>query len=179
MENPKISVIVPVFNAENFLSRCIKSILSQKFSEFELLLVNDGSTDCSDKICEEFGAMDKRIQVFHKCNGGVSSARNMGLDNCKGEFIVFVDSDDEISSDYLGDLFSDLHSKGKGLVIQGFVRYNPTGEVEYSLFFENDLLFQERFGLAFSKHFLHRYGGPVSKIFYADILRKNRNCSRG
>ena len=82
--NPTISVIVPVYNAEKYLSRCIDSILVQTFTCFELLLVDDGSTDCSGRICDEYAKRDTRIRVIHKENGGVSSARNLGLDNANG-----------------------------------------------------------------------------------------------
>lgn len=95
---PKISVIVPVYNTEQYLPRCIDSILSQTFTDFELLLIDDGSKDSSGKICDEYAAKDSRIRVFHKENGGVSSARNLGLDNSQGEWIIFVDSDDWIES---------------------------------------------------------------------------------
>ena len=101
---PKISVIVPVYNSEQYLNCCIDSILSQTFTDFELLLINDGSTDSSSVICNEYAEIDKRVRVFHKPNGGVSSARNMGLDNACGEWITFVDSDDLIGSSYLEDM---------------------------------------------------------------------------
>ena len=98
---PKISVIVPVYNSEKYLHRCIDSILAQTFIDFELLLVNDGSKDNSGKICNEYAAKDSRVRVFHKQNGGVSSARNLGLNNAKGEWVTFVDSDDWVKPDYL------------------------------------------------------------------------------
>ena len=84
---PKISVIIPVYNAEKTLHRCIDSILAQTFSDFEVLLIDDGSKDKSGEICDEYARKDSRIKVCHKENGGVSSARNMGLDNAKGEWI--------------------------------------------------------------------------------------------
>jgi len=96
----KISVIVPVYNTEQYLSRCIDSILSQSFTDFELLLINDGSKDSSGTICDEYAEKDSRIRVFHKENGGASSARNVGLDNAVGEWVTFVDSDDWIEGDY-------------------------------------------------------------------------------
>lgn len=107
MDNPKISVIVPVYNVEQYLHRCIDSILAQTFTDFELLLINDGSTDKSGKICDEYAKKDKRIRVFHKENGGVSSARNVGLDNAKGEWVTFVDSDDWVEINYFSDLMKD------------------------------------------------------------------------
>lgn len=96
-----ISVIVPVYNSENTLVRCVDSILSQTFSDFELLLVDDGSTDSSGKMCDDYGLKDNRVYVFHKKNGGVSSARNVGLDNASGKWIAFCDSDDYVDSCWL------------------------------------------------------------------------------
>lgn len=93
---PKVSVIVPVYNTEKYLPRCIESILAQTFTDFELILVNDGSTDNSGKICDEYAKKDSRIVVIHKENGGASSARNKGLEIVQGEWISFVDSDDYI-----------------------------------------------------------------------------------
>ena len=92
--NPQISVIVPVYNAEKYLRRCVDSILAQTFTNFELLLIDDGSKDKSGEICDEYARKDNRVKVFHKENGGVSSARNVGLDNAQGEWICFCDADD-------------------------------------------------------------------------------------
>lgn len=93
---PVISVIIPIYNAEKYLHQCIESVLEQKLIDLELLLIDDGSMDSSGTICEEYAQKDSRVRVFHKENGGVSSARNLGLDNAKGEWICFIDSDDEI-----------------------------------------------------------------------------------
>lgn len=101
MNAPKISVIVPVYNVEKYLQRCIESILSQTFTDFEVLLIDDGSNDRSGEICDEYAKKDGRIRVFHKENGGVSSARNTGLDNVQGEWVCFVDSDDWLDLDFL------------------------------------------------------------------------------
>ena len=99
MPTPKISVIVPVYNAEKSLCRCIDSILTQTYQDFELLLIDDGSKDSSGAICDSYVAKDSRIKVFHKPNGGVSSARNLGIDNAQGEWLTFVDADDYLSYD--------------------------------------------------------------------------------
>lgn len=99
--NPLISIIVPVYKVEQFLPRCIDSILNQTFTDFELLLIDDGSPDNSGAICDEYALKDKRIRVFHKENGGVSSARNLGLDNAQGEWITFIDADDWVKENYL------------------------------------------------------------------------------
>ncbi|WP_195953172.1 glycosyltransferase family 2 protein [Clostridium saudiense] len=97
--NPEISIIIPIYNVEQYLKRCIDSILNQSFKNFELILVDDGSTDNSGKIIDEYESIDKRIRVIHKENGGQGSARNRGLDIAKGNYIGFVDSDDWIHRD--------------------------------------------------------------------------------
>jgi len=91
--SPKISIIVPVYKVEPYLRKCIDSILAQTFTDFELILVDDGSPDGCGKICDEYAKKDNRILVIHKSNGGLSSARNAGLEIAKGEYIGFVDSD--------------------------------------------------------------------------------------
>lgn len=99
MSEPKISVIIPVYNVEKCLKRCINSVLNQNYNNLEIVLVDDGSRDKSPLICDEFAEKDTRIKVFHKSNGGVSSARNFGLEKCTGEYITFVDSDDYLLND--------------------------------------------------------------------------------
>ena len=94
-----ISVIVPVYNVEEYLDRCIESIVNQTYKNLEILLIDDGSTDNSYNICDKWAKKDNRIKVVHKENGGVSSARNVGLDVATGDYIGFVDSDDYISID--------------------------------------------------------------------------------
>lgn len=91
---PKVSVIVPIYKAEKYLSHCVESILRQTYDDWELLLIDDGGPDRSGQICEEFAVKNTKIRVFHKENGGVSSARNLGLDNANGEWVMFVDADD-------------------------------------------------------------------------------------
>lgn len=96
---PLVSIIIPVYNVAKYLSHCLNSVLSQNFKDFEILLVNDGSTDTSDKICNEYAEKDNRIRVFHKENGGLSSARNYGLKKSNGKYVIFLDSDDFWSND--------------------------------------------------------------------------------
>lgn len=119
MNNPKVSVIVPVYNVEKLLQRCIDSILAQTFTDFELLLIDDGSKDKSGEICDEYAAKDSRIRVFHKQNGGVSTARNIGIDKAQGEWIYFVDSDDIVLPSALGTFCSLIYSDSE-LVMAGF-----------------------------------------------------------
>ena len=96
-----ITVIIPIYNAASFLDKCISSVLSQSYPDFELLLIDDGSTDNSGEICDHYAQKDSRVKVIHKDNEGVSSARNIGLDQAKGEWITFVDSDDWVHEDFL------------------------------------------------------------------------------
>ncbi len=103
MNSPLISIIVPVYNTEKYLDQCIQSVLAQTYTNWELLLIDDGSTDSSGAICDRYAEQDSRIRVFHKPNGGVSSARNLGLDNARGEWITFVDSDDWVKPCWLSN----------------------------------------------------------------------------
>ena len=106
MGYPLISIIVPVYNTESYLRHCIESVLSQTYENWELLLINDGSTDSSGKICDNFASQDVRIKVFHKENGGVSSARNIGLDNAQGEWVTFLDSDDWMADEMCKEMLT-------------------------------------------------------------------------
>ncbi len=103
---PMISIIVPVYNVEGYLDRCIKSIVSQTFTELEIILVDDGSPDASGAMCDEWARKDERIRVFHKKNGGLSDARNCGLDMASGEYVAFIDSDDWIDKDMMEVLYN-------------------------------------------------------------------------
>lgn len=102
--NPKISVIVPVYNVEKFLPRCLDSLLAQTFPDFEILLIDDGSKDRSGDICDKYALKDQRIRVFHKENGGVASARQLGVDEARGEYSIHADADDWIESNMLCDM---------------------------------------------------------------------------
>ena len=99
--NPLIGVVIPVYNVELYLRTCIDSILSQTYSNYEVVLVDDGSTDDSGKICDEYASKDPRIKVFHKKNGGLSDARNYGVAHSEADLISFIDSDDYVTEDYL------------------------------------------------------------------------------
>lgn len=105
MNKPIISIIVPIYNVEQFIHCCVDSILAQTFTDWELLLIDDGTLDRSGEICDEYAKKDNRIRVFHKKNGGVSSARNLGLDNAQGEWVTFIDADDYILPDFIKGLY--------------------------------------------------------------------------
>lgn len=116
---PTLSIIVPVYNVEAYIKRCLNSILAQTFTDFELILVDDGSPDGCPAICDEYAARDRRITVIHKPNGGLSDARNAGLDIAAGEFLGFVDSDDYISPNMYEKLVEAIKSSGADLVACG------------------------------------------------------------
>ncbi|MBO5091601.1 MAG: glycosyltransferase [Clostridia bacterium] len=118
-----ISIIVPVYKVEKYLSECIDSILAQTYENFELVLVDDGSPDNSGKICDEYASRDKRIKVIHKGNAGVSSARNTGLDNANGDYITFIDSDDFVDKRYLEVLYNSLKQNDSDISICKFSAY--------------------------------------------------------
>lgn len=116
---PKISVIVPVYNVEPYLRQCVDSILNQTFMDYELLLVDDGSTDRSGAICDEYASLDARVKVFHTTNRGVSAARNLGIDEASAEWITFVDSDDWVENGYLMDFIKNIPVQ-EGIIFQSF-----------------------------------------------------------
>lgn len=120
MKQPEISVIVPVYKVEPYLRQCIDSILAQTFTDFELILVDDGSPDNCGAICDEYAARDSRIVVIHQENHGLSAARNAGLDIMRGQYVTFVDSDDYIAVDYLAALYSPIIEYGVEITHCGF-----------------------------------------------------------
>ena len=123
---PLISVIVPVYNVEKYLRRCVESIVTQSYQNLEIILVDDGSTDGSPSICDEYAQTDPRVRVFHKENGGSGSARNIALDNCSGEYIGFVDSDDWIEPDMYLDLYRVCREARASIAVGG--RYDVDAE---------------------------------------------------
>lgn len=124
----KVSVVIPIYNAEEYLNKCIDSILEQSLKEIEIILINDGSIDRSGEICDEYAMKDERIRVIHKVNEGVSRARNRGIVEASGKYIMFVDSDDYVNQEYCKCLY-DLSEKYKNnLVICGFNMINNRGE---------------------------------------------------
>jgi glycosyltransferase involved in cell wall biosynthesis len=119
---PKISVIVPIYDVASFLPKCIESILNQSFTDFELILVNDGSPDNSHDICLHYQEIDKRIIIINKQNGGLLSARKTGLASAHAEFISFVDGDDWIDVDFLASMYRIVELHQVDLVISGHIR---------------------------------------------------------
>ena len=130
---PKISVIVPVYNTEKYLHRCIDSVLAQTYKDFELLLIDDGSKDSSGAICDEYAARDSRVKVFHKENGGVSSARNAGLAIASGDWIMHLDGDDWIAPDIQERLIRKGEDTGADIVMGDFLFAYSDRDILYSL----------------------------------------------
>jgi len=120
----KISIIIPIFNVEKYIRKCIDSVLAQTFSDFECILINDGSPDNSPIICDEYTQRDERIKVIHKTNGGVSSARNAGLDIAQGEWICFIDSDDWVNENYLELMYNNAVNNNCDLSICGLQSFD-------------------------------------------------------
>lgn len=124
-----ISVVVPVYNVEKYLDRCISSICGQTYRELEVILVDDGSTDGSGRICDEWAEKDDRVHVIHVKNGGVSRARNLGIDAAHGEYICFVDSDDWIEADYFEEAVPTLEKARPICLINNYVTDDGAGEI--------------------------------------------------
>ena len=172
VSTPLISVIVPVYNAEKTLRQCVNSILSQDIRDYELLLIDDGSKDGSPQICDEYAAMDGRVKVFHKKNGGVSAARNLGLVNAQGKWITFVDSDDYISASY----FNRTESCKQQLLITGF-RDDIDGKV-YENVKTSSAIYQDAEEV---RTFILTQGtnnmvlrGPVGKFYSRELIGNQR-----
>ena len=129
--NPVISIIIPVYNVEKWLNKCIDSILSQSYENFEVILVNDGSTDKSGDICDKYSKGDNRIKVFHNKNKGLSYSRNFGVKNSNGKYVMFVDSDDFISDINIIDKFINILEKDKSdFIYTSYCRFNDENEEE-------------------------------------------------
>ena len=156
----RISIIVPVYNVERYLRKCLDSISAQTFTDWECLLIDDGSPDNSGAICDEYAVKDSRFKVFHKPNGGVSSARNLGLDMASGEWVTFIDSDDFISPTFLEGLYAPI-AKGKrlDLVHGGCTDWKDGKPAGINQLYEDyigdepDIVFEKFRGLTVSKLF--------------------------
>ena len=132
MSVPKISIIIPVYKADSYLHRCVDSILTQTFTDFELLLIDDGSPDKSGEICDEYAKKDSRVRVFHKENGGVSSARQCGIDNAQGEYTIHADPDDWVEPNMLEELYRKAKRDDADMVICDFFVNNKESQIYVS-----------------------------------------------
>lgn len=167
---PKISVIVPVYNVEKYLSRCIDSILNQTFTDFELILVDDGSTDNSGDICDMYSQKNSRIIVIHQSNQGVSAARNQGIISAKGGYITFIDSDDWISSRLLERLLLSCEKNDSQMAVSIIKKVSEFTCDYQSNAFDNVMTGKEaveKFGSLMDM----RFRGPVGKLVRTSIVK--------
>ncbi|WP_270749107.1 glycosyltransferase family 2 protein [Lactobacillus amylovorus] len=151
-----ISVVVPVYNTEKYLKRCLLSLVDQTYKKIQIIVVDDGSTDNSGKICDSFAKNNSHIQVIHKVNGGLSSARNCGLQYCRGDYVTFLDSDDWFSNDYIEKCVCELNKEHVDLLLTPYIReysrksiFNPLFSNKYKLFDSkeiNDIILARLFG---------------------------------
>lgn len=193
--NPLISIIVPVYQMELSLHQCVDSILSQSYQNIEIILVNDGSSDKSGAICDQYALADNRIIVIHKMNEGLSSARNAGIKASSGEFLAFVDSDDYIDPDMIELLYRNISNYQADISICGFYHVFPkkiktkytSGEIiecdeesAQRLILENHLLYDYYWNKLYRKHIFDNFLLPVGKVFediftqYLLISRSNK-----
>lgn len=168
-----VSVIVPVYNVEDYLENCVESLLKQTYKNIEILLINDGSTDNSSKICDNYGKKDSRIKVYHKENEGVSKARNLGLECSTGDYIVFVDADDFVEKTYVEKLFNALiNNKCDMSIVNIIEKYSNEKEIKLGYLSKQKLLNKREFldHLYDKKSYK---GGPCNKMYLKKIIRAN------
>lgn len=163
----KVSIIVPVYNAENGIRKCLDSLRKQEMADFECILVNDGSTDSSGHICDEYANIDSRFHVIHKKNMGASEARNTGIKESSGEWIVFVDSDDWVSPTYISSFFD---GEEADLIFQGIIKEtgNKSKQIKFDCFPNHDFI--ENLYYIERKDLL---GWTFNKMFKANIIKGN------
>lgn len=173
--SPKISVIVPIYKAEKYLNRCIDSLLAQTFYDFELLLIDDGSPDNSGAICDAYAEQDSRVRVFHKENGGVSSARQYGLDNALGEYIIHADPDDWVEKGMLKALYDEAIETKADMIICDYYENNDyisqsISNLDYRVLFR-DYLLGKYHGACWNKLVRSQIFRQYSIRFPEDIIR--------
>lgn len=156
----KLSVIIPVYNAEKYLTACVQSVLDQTFIDFELLLINDGSTDTSEEICNQLEEIDKRVKVFHQQNGGPARARNTGINAAIGEYITFVDADDTIDKEYYEEMMKISEQLHPDIIISN-IKLPEKINVQNPSFPTNTLLNANKIK---EKIMTQYYGGNLSQI---------------
>ncbi len=167
MTTPTISIIIPVYNAAHYLRQCFDSILCQTFDHYEVILIDDGSTDGSGVICDQYCTRDHRFTVIHQKNQGSSSARNRGLDICKGEYICFIDADDWVATNHLQNLYDTISEHDADVAISSFYFFDSTGEQHYYANHPSDLSAKNIIleGLRARHH-----TGVVFKLFRSDLI---------
>ncbi|MBK5721507.1 glycosyltransferase family 2 protein [Dysgonomonas sp. Marseille-P4677] len=170
----EISVIIPVYNTEAYLEDCLNSVITQQFKDWECLLIDDGSTDQSSRICDLYASRDSRFKVFHTANSGVSIARNLGIELASGTYIAFIDSDDTIDGEYLLRLYEAMKKVKAELIVCGMklirssgIEINTVPQGQIVIGNEDSDLFVE-----LNRKFL--LYGPVVKLYHSDIIKNNK-----
>ena len=172
--SPTVSIIIPVYNAEKTIGRCIDSILNQEYTDFELLLVDDGSTDGSGAICDAYADRDGRIQVFHQANAGVSASRNLALDRARGDYLQFLDSDDWITTDATSSLVRAMEGGPCDMVVSDFYRVvgdrvSQKGDIE-----EDGILTREEYAAHMMENPADFYYGVLwNKLYRRSIVEEH------
>ena len=172
MKDPVVSIIVPIYNSEQYLPQCLDSILSQTYTDFELLLVDDGSKDQSGAICDEYAMKDPRVRVFHKENGGVSAARNLALQEARGKYICFCDSDDEMMDCYLQTLVSVEEKTDADMVVGSYRSYVVHTKRTHIIVLKDRTYEKDKFGIMlYDLRKKGSLGVPWNKLFKTNIIR--------
>lgn len=173
LEEEKISVIIPVFNVEKYLKRCVESVLNQTYYNLEILLIDDGSTDRSGIICEELKKDDSRIKVFHKRNAGVSSARNVGIKNATGKYLIFIDSDDRLEFTMIEILYNNLKKNNVDISVCEYYIEFENGKIERKQLEEEEkILTKEEFYVEILKD--EFFGGYL----FNKLIKKELVCCK-
>ncbi|MBQ4562237.1 MAG: glycosyltransferase [Clostridia bacterium] len=174
-ENVLISIIVPIYKVEDYLEDCVNSILNQTYTNIEVILVNDGSPDRCPELCDMYAAKDPRVCVIHKPNGGLSSARNAGLDHCKGEYIGFVDSDDRISETMYEEMVA-LRKGYRTIIKTGLIAKDELGNLIYKDVSSKKTVSQEQM---LKNILLNKDGGSVCTRLYPRAVIADKRFDEG
>lgn len=170
----KVSVVVPIYNVEQYLNKCIESIVDQTYEDLEIILVDDGSTDSSPSICDEWKKKDKRVVVIHKENGGLSSARNAGLEVATGDYIMFEDSDDWLELDIVEKCVARIENDKSDLVIFGYKKVDENGKVLGDFTFGNDTYTKEEMSSQLHKRILEMsFGYAWNKLYRLSVIKES------
>lgn len=173
---PLISIVIPVFNVESYLEDCIESVLSQSYDHIEVLLIDDGSTDNSPAICDRYASSDKRVHCYHKNNGGLSSARNYGIERANGMYISLVDSDDYIDERFIEFLYKNLDDTNSDIAISSFQRFNEDGEpkrIKVNNGYKRKVFTkQEAYKALYDNEYKYQFTMACGKLYKTEILRE-------
>lgn len=169
MENELISVVVPIYNMEKYLNKCVDSILNQTYSNIEILLIDDGSTDLSVKICDEYMKIDSRIKVFHKKNGGLSDAKNFGIKKASGKYVAFVDSDDWIENNMYENMYYKLKDTKSNIVVCGrYIEYENGEKKEW--YNKNEIIMNKEQALIYLNSFYNFDMSSCDKLYEKSLF---------